>query len=48
MITEGDYRVYVDKDGWTVKTVDQSWAAHVEDTILITNDGPVFLTRQQI
>ncbi len=46
MITEGDYHVYVDKDGWTVKTVDQSWAAHVEDTILITNNGPVFLTRQ--
>ena len=47
MITEGRYPVYVDSDGWTVKTVDKSWAAHVEDTILITDNGPVFLTRQQ-
>lgn len=47
MITEGRYQVYVDNDGWTVKTVDKSWAAHVEDTVLITDNGPVFLTRQQ-
>ena len=47
MITEGSYQVYVDNDGWTVKTVDRGWAAHVEDTILITDNGPVFLTRQQ-
>lgn len=47
MITEKDYDVYVEDDGWTVKTVDKGWAAHVEDTILITENGPVFLTRQQ-
>jgi methionyl aminopeptidase len=47
MITEGNYSVYVDEDGWTVKTVDKGWAAHVEDTILITDNGPIFLTRQQ-
>jgi len=47
MITEGGYQVYVENDGWTVKTEDKSWAAHVEDTILITDNGPVFLTRQQ-
>ncbi len=47
MITEKGYDVYVEDDGWTVRTVDKGWAAHVEDTILITDNGPVFLTRQQ-
>lgn len=44
MITAGKYNVYVANDGWTVKTVDRSLAAHVEDTIAITNAGPVILT----
>ena len=46
MITEKHFDVYVEEDGWTVKTVDKGWAAHVEDTILMTDNGPVFLTRQ--
>ena len=45
MITMGNYDVYVADDGWTVKTVDKSLAAHVEDTIVITEDGPNILTR---
>ena len=45
MITMGNYRVYVAKDGWTVKTLDKSLAAHVEDTVLITHDEPKILTR---
>jgi methionyl aminopeptidase len=45
MITQGKYAVYVLRDGWTVKTVDGGLAAHIEDTIAITNDGPVILTR---
>ena len=44
MITAGKYHVYVTDDGWTVKTVDHSLAAHVEDTIAITNAGPIILT----
>ncbi len=36
MITMGNYNVYVAEDGWTVKTEDKSLAAHVEDTIVIT------------
>lgn len=46
MITVGNYDVYVCKDGWTVKTVDKSMAAHVEDTVLITEGDPVILTRK--
>ena len=47
MITAGKHNVYVDKDGWTVKTVDHSLAAHVEDTIVITQAGPVILTSKR-
>lgn len=45
MITMGDYKVFVAKDGWTAKTKDGSFAAHVEDTIAITESGPKILTR---
>jgi methionyl aminopeptidase len=47
MITMGHYDVFVMKDEWTVQTVDQSLAMHVEDTILITQNGPEVLTRLQ-
>lgn len=47
MITMGSYDVFVMKDGWTVETTDQSLAMHVEDTILITKNGPEILTRFQ-
>lgn len=45
MITTGHYDVHIEKDGWTVKTVDKSWAVHVEDTVLITESGPKVVTR---
>lgn len=45
MITMGDYAVFVAPDGWTAKTVDKSLAAHVEDTIIITEHGPQIITR---
>lgn len=45
MITQKNYEVYITEDGWTVKTQDKSWAAHVEDTVVITQDGPKILTR---
>jgi len=46
MITLGSYDVCISEDGWTVKTVDNSLAAHVEDTIAITNGNPMILTRK--
>lgn len=45
MITQGRYAVRIDKDGWTARTIDGSLAAHVEDTILITQHGPQVATR---
>lgn len=44
MITMGSPEVVVLDDDWTVKTVDGSWAAHVEHSIAITPDGPWVLT----
>jgi len=44
MATMQDYKVYTDDDGWTIKTVDGSVAAHFEHTILITEKGAEILT----
>jgi methionyl aminopeptidase len=46
MITQGMYDVFVDNDNWTVKTKDGSLACHVEDTIIVTYDGPIIITRE--
>ncbi len=48
MITMGDYTVQVTEDGWTVCTKDNSLAAHVEDTIIITDNGPKNITRNGV
>jgi len=44
MATLGDYRVFIDRDGWTVRTRDGSRSAHFEHTILITENGAEILT----
>jgi methionyl aminopeptidase len=48
MITAGRYEVYVTADGWTVCTEDNSLAAHVEDTVVITESGPKVITRNPV
>ncbi len=48
MITMGNYAVYVTEDGWTVKTIDKSLAAHVEDTVVITDGEPQVITRFRV
>ena len=45
MVTMGSWEVRVLEDGWTAVTVDGSLAAHFEDTIAITANGPEVLTR---
>ncbi|WP_055589676.1 type I methionyl aminopeptidase [Peterkaempfera griseoplana] len=37
-----DYRT--DPDGWTLRTIDGSRAAHIEHTVAVTEDGPRILT----
>lgn len=44
MATLGGEAVYIDPDGWTVKTRDSSLAAHFEHTVLITENGAEILT----
>ena len=46
MITMGDYNVETADDGWSISTVDKSWSAHFEHTIVITKDGPIVATRR--
>ena len=45
MVTLGTERVYVAEDDWTILTQDGSWAAHFENTVLITQDGAEILTK---
>jgi methionyl aminopeptidase len=39
-------RIYTDRDGWTIRSIDGSRGAHSEHTIAITEDGPLVLTRR--
>jgi len=43
-IASGSDGIYLDEDGWTIRTADGSRAAHAEHTIAVTADGPVILT----
>lgn len=45
MITAGDWRIELEKDGWGYKTKDGKLAAHFEDTIVVTPEGCEILTR---
>ncbi len=45
MLTQGSFDIKIMSDGWTAKTVDGGLAAHVEDTVLVTDNGPEVLTR---
>jgi methionyl aminopeptidase len=44
MVCAGRNATAVLDDGWTVVTVDGSWAAHWEHTVAVTGDGPEILT----
>ena len=44
MICAGKSAVRVDRNGWTVRTVDGSFAAHFEHTIAVTEAGAAILT----
>jgi methionyl aminopeptidase len=45
MLNLGGPEVRVLEDDWTVVTKDGSWSAHWEDSVAVTKDGPVVLTR---
>ena len=45
MLNIGTSETRVMEDGWTVSTADGSLSAHFEDTVIVTNKGPVVTTR---
>ena len=44
MVNAGGAEVLVKADGWTVITRDRSLSAHFENTVAITENGPVVLS----
>ena len=44
MVIAGKPDIWELEDGWTIVTQDGSWAAHYENTILITENEPEVLT----
>lgn len=47
MINMGTYRMKMDDNGWTSRTVDGKLSAQYEHTLAITKDGPIILTDQE-
>lgn len=43
--TLGSPAIMEDRDGWTLRTVDGSWSAQFEHTVLVTSSGCEVLTR---
>lgn len=44
-LAAGTDRIVFDRDGWTIRSADGSRAAHTENTVAITESGPLVLTR---
>jgi methionyl aminopeptidase len=44
MISNGSYHIQTMENGWEIKTIDSSLAAHFEHTIFVTEDGCEVLT----
>jgi methionyl aminopeptidase len=44
MVNEGGWKVYFTQDHWTIKTLDRGRSAHIEHTVLITDNGCEILT----
>ena len=42
----GDPDIGIDRDGWTIRSLDGSRGVHVEHTVAITADGPLVLTER--
>lgn len=43
-LAAGTDRIVFDRDGWTIRSADGSRTAHTENTVAITESGPVVLT----
>jgi len=47
MYTEGSPELETAEDGWTVRTQDRSRAGHFEETVLVTEQGPLIVTKMR-
>ena len=45
MVTLGDGKIKLEKDGFTFTTRNKEWCAHFEHTIAVTKNGPKILTK---
>lgn len=45
MVNEGTHEVIEESDGWTVRTADGKLSAHYENTVAVTPDGIIVLTK---
>ena len=45
ILSAGTWKIRMLSDGWTFKTMDGSDTAQFEETVLITKDGPIALTK---
>jgi len=45
MLNEGTFEVFTLSDNWTFVTADRKLSAHFEDTVAVTEGGPVIMTR---
>ncbi len=46
MINTGTYKMKMDENGWTSRTLDGGLSAQYEHTLAITKDGPIIITEQ--
>lgn len=44
IISAGNGKARLERDGWTIRTADSSLAAHYEHTIVVTRNEPILLT----
>ena len=44
LISAGSGDVFLDRDGWTIRTTDHALAAHHEHTLVVTDGRPILLT----
>ena len=47
MVLQWAADTYVTDDGWTAKSLDGGLTAHCEDTVFVTKDGPIIVTREE-
>lgn len=47
MITTGTWRMKMDPNGWTARTIDGGYCAQYEHSLAITHNGPIILTEQK-